>query len=383
MTVTAPLTNTQPQPLHFVVEKASLIKALGHCQGIVERRNTVPILSHVLIEAQTNVFRLTATDLEMAFIETGSAHVHIPGRATVAAHLLFDVVRKLPEGAEIELKTSEDGSSLLLKSGRSTYNFACLAVEEFPETKVFNMAVTFQLHAAELGRLIDKTRFAMATEETRYYLNGICLHTTQDGNLRAVATDGLRLAQAQMEKAEDIPAVPEMIISRKTIYEIRKLIEDVAENVTISCSDKQVRFEVGPSVLVSRLIEGRFPDYEKVIPFGNENVLEVDVKAFADAVDRISIMSTDKLRPVKLRVEGQKMMISAHSTETGNAVEELDVSYSGQPLDFGFNARFILDVTQQMTGSKLQFLVGDDTQAIIAKDAEDASALYVLMPMRV
>jgi DNA polymerase-3 subunit beta len=375
--------NMTHESFHVLVEKSALLKALAHCQGVVERRNTVPILAHVLLEAQGSNLKVTATDLEIAFIETLPAHTKAKGRTTVSAHLLFDIVRKLPEGAEIELKLNEDGSFLNLHSGPSNYNLACLPAVDFPLMTTENLPCTFKVHAAELSQLIDKTRFSMSTEETRYYLNGICFHGTADGHFKAVATDGLRLAQAQIDLPPEASNMPQVIVSRKTILEIRKLIEGVAEDVTISLSENQVCFIITSSILISRLIEGKFPDYEKVIPFGNDKVLEIDSKAFADAVDRISIMSTDKLRPVKMHVEAGVMTISAHSSETGSAIEELEIKYNGEPVDFGFNARFILDVTQHISSYTLQFLIGDETQAIIAKDALDDSALYVLMPMRV
>ncbi len=379
--MTAP--SLQTDFLHLVVEKQPLLKALAHCQGVVERRNTVPILAHVLLECEGNSLKITATDLEIALVETVPAHIKSPGSTTISAHLLFDVVRKLPEGAEIELQMQEDGAFLWLKSGRSSYNFACLPSVDFPTMMTEDLPCTFNIHGANLSQLIDKTRFSMSTEETRYYLNGIFFHNTPDGFLRAVATDGLRLAQAQVELPPQASTMPHVIISRKTIHEVRKLIDEIAEEVTLSLSESQVRFAVGPSVLISRLIEGRFPDYEKVIPFGNDKVLEVDAKAFADAVDRISIMSTDKLRPVKIRVEGTTMAIAAHSSETGSAVEELEVHYGKDSVDFGFNARFILDVMQQISTQTLQMLIGDETQAVIAKEGGDDSAIYVLMPMRI
>jgi DNA polymerase III subunit beta len=369
--------------LHVILEKTHLMKALSHCQGVVERRNTVPILGHILLETQANTLKITATDLEISYIETLPAHIKTKGSTTVSAHLLFEVVRKLREGSEIELKMSETGDFLHLNSGKSTYNFACLPVVEFPVMTTEELPCSFKIHAAELSRLIDKTRFSMSTEETRYYLNGIFFHKTEDGFLRAVATDGLRLAQAQVELPTETADLPEVIISRKTIHEIRKLIDEAPEEVAISLSENQVRFVVGSSILISRLIEGKFPDYEKVIPLDNNKTLEVEVKAFAEAIDRISIMSTDKLRPVKIRVDGGAMVLSAHSTDTGNAIEELEVKYSGETADFGFNARFILDVTQQISSEFLHLFIGDEDQAIIAKDGVDPSALYVLMPMRV
>lgn len=368
---------------HLVVERSALHKALAHCQGVVERRNTVPILAHVLLEARDDTLKITATDLELTLIETVPAHIKAEGETTVSAHLLFDIARKLSEGASIELKTQEGANFLQLQSGKSSYNFACLPPIEFPSTLEENYACRFNIHAAEFSRLIDKTHFSMSTQETRYHLNGIFFHATADGFLKAVTTDGLRLAAAQVALPSALSTMPQVIMARKTIQEIRKLIDGVTEDITIALSDNQVRFDVGSSILISRLIEGKFPDYEQVIPFGNDKVLEVDVKAFAEAVDRVSLMSTDKLRPVKIQVTGDTMVLSVHSSEIGNAVEELDIKYGGDPIEFGFNARFILDVTQQIANPTLQFLIGNETQAIIAKDAVDDTSLYVLMPMRV
>ena len=371
------------EALHLVVERSALHKALAHCQGVVERRNTVPILAHVLLEARNNTLKITATDLELTLIETVPAHIKKEGKTTVSAHLLFDVVRKLNEGADIELKTTEEEDFLQLQSGKSAYNFPCLPSIEFPALLEENHVCTFKIPAPDFLRLIDKTHFSMSTQETRYHLNGIFFHTTEDGFLKAVTTDGLRLATAQVALPSKILMMPQVIMARKTIQEIRKLIDGVTGEITIALSDTQVRFDVGSSVLISRLIEGKFPDYEQVIPFGNDKVLETDVKAFAEAVDRVSLMSTDKLRPVKIQITGDTMLLSAHSSEIGNAVEELDIKYEGDPIEFGFNARFVLDVTQQIASPTLQFLIGDETQAIIAKDAVDDASLYVLMPMRV
>lgn len=380
---TLPLPQDSISLLHLSVEKSSLQKALAHCQGVVERRNTVPILSHVLLRADQNGLKVAATDLELSLTETIPAQIYTEGETTVPAHLLFDIVRKLPEGAAIELQMDESGHSLKLHSAKSSYNFSCLPAADFPAMTEETLPCSFAMPSAQLINLIDRTRFSMSTEETRYYLNGIFFHQTADGFLRAVTTDGLRLAQAQTSLPEGAVNMPQVIVSRKTIQEIRKLADESEEDLAISLSEQQIRFEVGSSVLVSRLIEGKFPDYEKVIPYGNSQLLEVDVKAFADAVDRVSLMSTDKLRPIKLRVDNQTMSISAHSTEMGSANEELEVNYTGTSISFGFNARFILDVAAQIANPILQFLIGESNQAIILRDAADMSALYVLMPMRV
>lgn len=373
---------SSPGFLHLTVDRTALLKALSHCQGVVERRNTVPILSHVLLEARGGTLKITATDLEIALVETVSAQIVIEGSTTLSASLLFNVVRKLPDGADIELTMESEDAPLTLRSGRSSYDFSCLSSIDFPPLVEELGASAFTLHAAELARLIDRTRFSMSTEETRYYLNGICFHPTDAGVLRAVATDGLRLAQAQVDLPPEAAQMPSVIISRKTITEIRKLIDEVAEDVRITLSETQVKFTVGSCVLVSRLIEGKYPDYERVIPLGNDKTLDVNTKAFSEAIDRVATMSTDKLRPVKMRVEGNTLSLSAHGNQGGKALEELEIQYEGDPVEFGVNSRFILDVANQITSHSLQLLIGEEMQAILVRDAEDHSALYVLMPMR-
>ena len=274
-------------------------------------------------------------------------------------------------------------ATLSVSSPKSSYTFSCLPTTDFPLISEETLPCLFKIPTAEFATLIDKTRFSMSTEETRYYLNGIFFHPTSQGFLRAVATDGLRLAQAQVPLPEAASSMPSVIMSRKTIQEVRKLIEEVEGDITLSLSENQVRFSIGSSILISRLIEGKFPDYEQVIPLTNDKILDVDVKNFAESVDRVSLMSTDKLRPIKIHVENKTMSVSAQSTETGSAHEEIDIIYNGPPLNLGLNAKFVLDVTHQITGPTLQFLIGKEHQAILLKDVGTETTLYVLMPMRV
>jgi DNA polymerase-3 subunit beta len=246
----------------------------------------------------------------------------------------------------------------------------------------------FHLSALVLRGLIDRTRFAISTEETRYYLNGIYLHAAvTDGlrSLRAVATDGHRLARVEEPLPEGAETIPGVIIPRKTIAELRKLLEEVTGSVEIGLSDTRIQFKVGPITLTSKLIDGTFPEYDRVIPHGNEKVLRVGKKDFADAVGRVAAISSERSRPVKLSLQKDLLTLSAASAEQGTATEELDgdrVKYEAGPLEIGFQARYLSDITDQITDA-VEFRFSDGSAPTIVRDAGDESALYVLMPMRV
>ncbi|WP_417462374.1 DNA polymerase III subunit beta [Kordiimonas sp.] len=371
--------------MKVTIERNSLLKTLGHVQSVVERRNTIPILSNVMIEADGDVVSMTATDLDIAIIERTSASVSQGGAITVPAHTLFDIVRKLPDGAEVEL-TAEENDRLIVKAGRSRFTLACLDKEDFPVMSEGDMPHRFELAAAELKRLIDKARFAISTEETRYYLNGIYLHvaTTDDGStLRAVATDGHRLAQVEQDVPEGAAGMPGIIIPRKTVGEIRKLIDEVEGNIQISLSDTKIRFAYDGAVITSKLIDGTFPDYSRVIPKGNDKMLEMDCRLFAEGTDRVSTISSDKTRSVKLSIAKDTLTLSVNSPDSGTATEELAASYGADALEIGFNSRYLLDILAQVEGDTVQVFLADPSAPTVLRDMVDEGALYVLMPMRV
>jgi len=366
----------------ITVERNTFMRTLAHCQGVVERRNTVPILANVLLEAHGNILKVTATDLEIAFVETMSAQCMFEGAVTVSAHMLYDIVRKLRDGASIHMRLADNGV-LTVSSGRSEFNLSTLSPAEFPLMTSGDMPCKFSIHGAELAQMMDHTRFAMSTEETRYYLNGIYMHSTEDGLMRAVATDGHRLAMSELEVPTGAANMPGVIVSRKTVTELRKLLEDATDEVKVALSDRQISFSIRNSLLVSRLIEGKFPDYERVIPQNNDQILPLNVKEFGDAVDRVSIMSTDKTKTVKIKITTNKLVLTASSADAGKATEEIEIDYKGNPIEVGFNARYILDVTQQMMGDTLELHTHDSSQPVIVKDPANGRAIYVLMPMRV
>ncbi len=372
--------------MKLTIERAALLKALSHVQSVVERRNTIPILANVLIEASKDKVSLTATDMDIAIVENVPGEVARGGTTTVQAHTLYDIVRKLPEGSQVGIESVGDKGQISLRAGRSTFALAALPAEDFPKMTGGELSHSFELSAADLRGLIDRTRFAISTEETRYYLNGIYFHAgTSNGVkvLRAVATDGHRLARMEMTLPSGAEKIPGVILPRKTVMELRKLVEETQGAVNVALSDTRVRFAFDNAVLTSKLIDGTFPDYERVIPTGNDKIMEVSCRDFAAAVDRVSTISTDKSRAVKLSISKGQLTLSATSPEAGSATEEIEVRYGSTPIEIGFNSRYLLDITQQIEGEGARFSMADAASPTVVTDAADQSALYVLMPMRV
>jgi DNA polymerase-3 subunit beta len=373
--------------MKLTIERAALLKALSHVQSVVERRTTIPILSNVLLRTEAGKLVLSATDMDLEIIERIPGRIERDGRTTVPAHTLYDIVRKLREGAQVEFEADGERNAMVLRSGRSTFTLQCLPPEDYPVMASGELPHNFALSASELRALIDRTRFAISTEETRYYLNGIYLHATKTDEvpvIRAVATDGHRLARVEMVLPEGAAGMPGVIVPRKTVLELRKLVEDSEDEVQIALSQTKIRVTVGEAALTSKLIDGTFPDYDRVIPSGNDKVLEVNCREFADAIDRVATISTEKSRAVKLAIESGSLVVSATSPENGTATEELDeVRYSASPLEIGFNSRYLTDIAEQIKGEGAQFVMSDAGSPTIVRDSADPSALYVLMPMRV
>ena len=381
--------------MRVTVERAALLRSLGHVHRVVERRNTIPILANVLLRADGGL-RLKATDLDIEVAETIPADVAQGGAITVPAHVLYDIVRKLPDGAQVSLETQGEGGQMQIRSGRSRFMLQALPEGDFPDLAAGDLPHRFTLPAADLKRLIEKTQFAISTEETRYYLNGIYLHTLDAPNgtlLRAVATDGHRLARVEMPAPEGSTGMPGIIVPRKAVAEIQKLVEGGEETVLVELSSAKIRLTFGGSggdapamgevVLTSKLIDGTFPDYQRVIPNGNDKRLTVERDDFARAVDRVSTISSERGRAVKLAIADGRLTLSVNNPDSGSATEELEVDYEATALDIGFNARYLLDITGQLDGDTALFRLADPGSPTVIQDREGAPALYVLMPMRV
>ena len=372
--------------MKITVERSELLKSLGHVHRVVERRNTIPILANVLIRADRSKLSLKATDLDVEVIDTVAAEVGPGGSTTVPAHMFFDIVRKLPEGSQIVLEFSGDRAALAIRAGRSRFTLQTLPESDFPDLAPGEMTHKFSLKAADLKRLIDKTQFAISTEETRYYLNGIYLHAAASNKtqtLRAVATDGHRLAQMELDLPKGATGMPGIIVPRKTVAEVQRLMEDNEAEVAIELSPGKIRFTVGDAILTSKLIDGTFPDYARVIPLGNDKELVVDKKEFEAAVDRVSTVSSERGRAVKLSVTSGKLLLSVTNPDSGSANEELEVEYEADPIDIGFNSRYLLDIAAQIESEAAVLKLADPGSPTLIQDKESKGALYVLMPMRV
>jgi len=372
--------------MRVTVERAALLRSLGHVHRVVERRNTIPILSNVLLRAGDGGLRLKATDLDIEVTETIPADVSQPGSTTVPAHVIYDIVRKLPEGAQVSLEMAGDMGQMQIRSGRSRFMLQSLPESDFPDLAAGELPHRFTVPAGDLKRLIDKTQFAISTEETRYYLNGIYLHAIDAGGqpmLRAVATDGHRLARVELAAPAGSEGMPGVIVPRKAVAEIQKLVENADESVLLELSSAKVRLTVGGVVLTSKLIDGTFPDYQRVIPSGNDKLLTVEREDFARAVDRVSTISSERGRAVKLAINDGRLTLSVNNPDSGSATEEIEVDYDSAPIDIGFNARYLLDITGQLDGDTALFKFADPGSPTIIQDREGSAALYVLMPMRV
>jgi len=372
--------------MKLTIERAALLKALGHVQSAVERRNTIPILSNVLLSAERDRLTFSATDLDMEIIDEAFAQVDQPGQITAPAHTLYEIVRKLPDGADVSLNFSGEDPRLSVQAGRSRFSLPVLPAGDFPVMSSEGLGGRLAVDVNDLIRLIDKTRFAISAEETRYYLNGLYLHTVSDGGtqkLRAVATDGSRLALAEMPAPEGAASAPGVIVPRKTIGEARRLLEDAGETVELAISPQKVRFELAGAALTSKVIDGNFPDYGRVIPKDNNRIVRVDAKLFAQAVDRVATISAEKSRSVRMAIESGRVVLTVRNMEAGQAVEELEIDYDGEPFELSFNARYLLDITDQIGGETAELRFGGPNDPALVLDPTDADVQYILMPLRV
>ncbi|WP_368185814.1 DNA polymerase III subunit beta [Aestuariibius sp. HNIBRBA575] len=372
--------------MKFSIERGTLLKAVAQAQSVVERRNTIPILANVLIEAEGAEVQFRATDLDIEVVDKAPAVVEQAGATTVSAVTLNEIVRKLPDGALVTL--SEDGASgrLTIEAGRSNFSLATLPRQDFPVMASSEYAANFAAPAPVLRRLFDKSKFAISTEETRYYLNGVYLHVSdgEDGRvLRAVATDGHRLARIDAPLPAEAADMVGVIVPRKTVGELRKLLDDDDMEISVSVSETKIRFATPNITLTSKVIDGTFPDYTRVIPTGNTRKLEVDAAEFAKAVDRVATVSSERSRAVKLSLSEDSLTLSVNAPDSGAAEEELAVAYGDERLEIGFNAKYLLEIASQVDRENAVFLFNSSGDPTLMREGNDTSAVYVVMPMRV
>jgi DNA polymerase-3 subunit beta len=368
------------------IERAALLKAVSQAQSVVERRNTIPILANVLIEAEGDAVHFRATDLDIEVVDKAAAVVERAGATTVSATTLHEIVRKLPDGALVSLTADSAAGRLTVEAGRSNFSLATLPKEDFPVMASSEYASNFSAKASVLRRLFDKSKFAISTEETRYYLNGVYMHVAEgDGGskLRCVATDGHRLARIDADLPEGAAELPGVIVPRKTVGELRKLLDEDDMEIAVSVSETKVRFATPDITLTSKVIDGTFPDYTRVIPQGNTRTMTVDAADFAKAVDRVATVSSERSRAVKLQLSEDKLVLSVNAPDSGAAEEEIGVGYSDEALEIGFNAKYLLEIASQVDRENAVFMFNSSGDPTLMQEGSDTSAVYVVMPMRV
>ncbi|MEL6953109.1 MAG: DNA polymerase III subunit beta [Pseudomonadota bacterium] len=368
------------------IERAALLRAVSQAQSVVERRNTIPILANVLIEADSGSVSFRATDLDIEVVDKTGAEVERAGATTVNAVTLHEIVRKLPDGALVQLTEDAASQRLTVEAGRSHFSLATLPREDFPVMTSSDYPANFSASAPALRRLFDKSKFAISTEETRYYLNGVYFHVAEGATgpaLRAVATDGHRLARIDDTLPDGAETMPGVIVPRKTVGELRKLLDDDEAVIAVSVSETKIRFATPEITLTSKVIDGTFPDYARVIPDGNTRRLEVDASDFAKAVDRVATVSSERSRAVKLQLDEDRLILSVNAPDSGNAEEEIAVAYGDEKLEIGFNAKYLLEIASQVDRENAVFLFNSSGDPTLMREGDDQSAVYVVMPMRV
>ncbi|MEM7071266.1 MAG: DNA polymerase III subunit beta [Pseudomonadota bacterium] len=367
------------------IEKNDLSGALNHVQSAVENRTTIPILSNVLMRAESGELTLTTTDMDMSIVERVQASIGVDGELTAPAKTLYEIARKLPDGSQIHMELDDATHQLRVHSGRSKFNLQTLDPKDFPVLSDGNLPHHFQMKADDLKHLLNTTSFAISNEETRYYLNGIYFHIDPDSRLLvSVATDGHRLAKATVKAPDGSNDIPGIIIPRKAVGELRRLLEEYDDVVEISISEAKIRFAIGQIILTSKLIDGKFPDYSRVIPSSNDQTLELNSQVLNHTVDRVTTIAVEKVRAVKMSIQKKLIKLSASSTNNNSHGEdEIECDYNGKKIEIGFNAKYLSEIAGQIAKSNIIFKLSDETSPALIYNSEDDSVLFVLMPMRI
>ncbi|MDD9912725.1 MAG: DNA polymerase III subunit beta [Alphaproteobacteria bacterium] len=369
------------------ISRETLLKNMRHMSAVVEKRTSIAILSNVRLVAADNKLETTATDNDIVVQGSTEAFVEQDGTTTVNAHKFFEIISKIPEGVMVNLDLTEGGNRLAISAGKAKFSLACLPADAFPAMTSVEDGVTFKMDATTLSRALTKAQFAASADDTRAYLTGVYMHIVENsGNdepcLRFVATDGHRLAKVDLPLPEGIDGMPGVILPRKCVNELRKLTDEGNE-ISLTVGETKIQGEAGDITLTSKVIDGTFPDYDRVIPKGNNSEMAVARRTLLQAVDRVAILSHEKSRSIRFALAPDQLTISANNPDQENATEEVKVEYGADSFDIGFNAKYVSDIGSQIESDDIKFFFKDGTSPVLVKDASDASALFVVMPMRI
>ena len=371
--------------MKFKITRSNFFKTLSHLQGIVDKKNSLPVLANILIEAKNNELILSSTDMDISIIEKIDCSVLEDGATTINSQILYDIVRKIGDNSEIEI-ISNSGKLLTLRADGSRFSLACLPKEDYPIIDQDNSGINIKLNSKILFKLIDKTKFAISNEETRYFLNGLYFNISNEDNINIVTlvgTDGHRLAKFSHEIEEDIDEVSGVIIPKKTIYELSKLLSEIDNTISISISSNKIIFFIGNIIFISKLIDGSFPDYKRVIPKDNSNILKINRETLLSAVDRVSTIANEKSPVIKFKLLKNILNLNTVNNESSTASEDLNINYDGDDIEIGFNSKYIMDIVNNLEDEEVFINLKDNSSPIIALENSNNKLVYVLMPMRV
>ena len=371
--------------MKFKISRSNFFKTLSHLQGIVDKKNSLPVLANILIEAKNNELILSSTDMDISIIEKIDCSVLEDGATTINSQILYDIVRKIGDNSEIEI-ISNSGKLLTLRADGSRFSLACLPKEDYPIIDQDNSGINIKLNSKILFKLIDKTKFAISNEETRYFLNGLYFNISNEDNINIVTlvgTDGHRLAKFSHEIEEDIDEVSGVIIPKKTIYELSKLLSEIDNTISISISSNKIIFFIGNIIFISKLIDGSFPDYKRVIPKDNSNILKINRETLLSAVDRVSTIANEKSPVIKFKLLKNILNLNTVNNESSTASEDLNINYDGDDIEIGFNSKYIMDIVNNLEDEEVFINLKDNSSPIIALENSNNKLVYVLMPMRV
>jgi len=369
--------------MKFNLNQQDLQKSLNYCQGVIEKRSTLPILSNVLLDASKSKLTITATDLDLIFIHSiKNVEILEEGKTTTTSSIMYDIVRKFSSGKKINFSLSDE-SKLQLESEKSIFHLNCINPSEFPLTDENFNENEFLIKSKQLLKLLNKCKFSISNDETRHYLSGIFIHHTQSEDkfyLTAASTDSHRMSISKLKLNQKIQFDP-IILPKKTIFQLCSILEDYEGDVKISNIKSKIKFELNGSILISKLIDGKFPNYVQVIPKDNKKKLEIDLKLFLDSVDRVASVSQDKKDGVKFNLSKDVLNLSVNNANSGDGKESLSVKFD-HDLDISFNSRYLIDVASQLDGDKIEIFFKDTGSPALIKDPSDFDSIFVVMPMK-
>jgi DNA polymerase III subunit beta len=371
--------------MQFSIKRDILLKSLNLVQGVVEKKNTLEILSNVLLEAKDKKIKIVATDLDLVFFdEIENVNIIEEGSTTTSATILFDILRKISANSEIkfELKTE---NKLRLKSDNSDFNLKCLPVDSFPNFSDNFDENEITLKCSKLLKLLNKTKISISNDDTRHYLNGIFLHLTESGAntyLTGVATDSHRLSSSSIE-IDGAKNFNSLILPKKTVFQLCNLLQENDGNIAVKIGESKIQFQIGNTKLTSKVIDGKFPDYRKVVPEGNNKTLVVLSKDFIESIERVITVSLDRKEGVKIVINKENIKLSVNSTNSGDGNETIKANYNSEDITISFNSKYLIDIASEVEDKHLKINMKDSISPVLIEDNSDKNSYYVIMPMKI